>query len=49
VYGYPIDEAAHIAVDVVRTWLAVHETPSTVTFCTFNEESMTAITAQLAT
>jgi len=30
VYGYPIDEAAHIAVDVVRTWLAERDIDASV-------------------
>jgi O-acetyl-ADP-ribose deacetylase len=48
VYGYPIDEAAAIAVREVRAWLAQHELPVGVVFCTFNAASTEAIEAVLA-
>lgn len=48
VYAYPIDEAARIAVSTVTTWLAEHELPRDVTFCTFDAESTAAIERALA-
>ena len=48
VYGYPIDEAAAIAVQEVRAWLAQHELPVGVVFCTFNAASTEAVEAALA-
>lgn len=48
VYGYPIDQAARIAVSEVAAWLAEHELPRHVTFCTFNAESTAAIEAAMA-
>jgi O-acetyl-ADP-ribose deacetylase (regulator of RNase III) len=47
VYGYPVDRAASIAVHAVTTWLAVHDLPETVTFCTFGETATRAITTAL--
>ena len=38
VYGYPKDEAAKIAVDIVRDWLDHHDLPETVIFCCFSED-----------
>lgn len=49
VYGYPIDDAAHLAVATVSAWLENHDLPRRVTFCTFNAESTAAIEAALAT
>lgn len=48
VYGYPIDSAAEIAVREARAWLADHQLPVGVVFCTFNSESTAAIEAALA-
>jgi O-acetyl-ADP-ribose deacetylase (regulator of RNase III) len=48
VYGYPIDDAAAVAVREVIQWLAAHEHPRDVTFCTFNAPSTTAIERELA-
>lgn len=48
IYGYPIGLAARIAVGEVRAWLADHELPVGVVFCTFNAASTTAIEAALA-
>lgn len=45
IYGYPIEQAAAIAVRETRTWLAEHELPHRVTFCTFNDESTAAVRA----
>jgi O-acetyl-ADP-ribose deacetylase (regulator of RNase III) len=35
VYGYPLDQAAAIALAEVRTWLAAHELPQHVLLCCF--------------
>jgi O-acetyl-ADP-ribose deacetylase (regulator of RNase III) len=48
VYGYPIDDAAAVAVREVMQWLAAHEHPREVIFCTFNAPSTTAIERELA-
>jgi O-acetyl-ADP-ribose deacetylase len=48
IYGYPIDEAARIAVHEVRRWLAAHDLPVGVVFCTFNAASTAAVEAALA-
>lgn len=48
IYGYPIGPAAHIAVVTVRGWLAAHDHPREVVFCTFNAESTLAIEVMLA-
>ena len=48
VYGYPIDAAAEIAVTEVRAWLAAHDLPATVVFCTFGAAATTAIERALA-
>ena len=48
IYGYPIDDAAIIAVREVMQWLAAHEHPRDVIFCTFNAPSTTAIERELA-
>lgn len=48
IYGYPIGEAAAIAVHEVRAWLATHALPIGVVFCTFNAASTAAIEAALA-
>jgi len=43
VYGYPIALAADVAVRTVRSWLAAHELPDRVVFCTFDDRSTSAI------
>jgi O-acetyl-ADP-ribose deacetylase (regulator of RNase III) len=48
IYGYPIDEAAKIAVREVMIWLAAHELPHEVTFCTFNAPATEALERELA-
>ncbi|MCA1665550.1 MAG: O-acetyl-ADP-ribose deacetylase [Myxococcales bacterium] len=48
IYGYPIDDAAAVAVREVMQWLAAHEHPREVIFCTFNAPSTTAIERELA-
>jgi O-acetyl-ADP-ribose deacetylase len=47
VYSYPIDDAAAVAVREVMQWLAAHEHPREVIFCTFNTPSTTAIEREL--
>jgi len=39
VYGYPKDRAARVAVQTVRDFLTIHESPTTVVFVTHDEES----------
>ena len=36
-YGYPLADAAKVAVRSVATWLVANELPSEVTFCCFRE------------
>jgi len=38
VYGYPKDEAARIAVETCRDWLAEHDPSIAITFCCFADE-----------
>ena len=47
VYGYPVDQAAEVAVRTVSDWLAHHDTPATVVFCTFDAAGTAAIDAAL--
>jgi O-acetyl-ADP-ribose deacetylase (regulator of RNase III) len=47
VYGYPVDQAAQIAVGEVRAWLSHHDQPENVIFCTFGEAATRAITQAL--
>ena len=48
IYGYPIDAAAQIAVREVQTWLAAHDLPAEVVFCTFNGEATAAFARELS-
>jgi O-acetyl-ADP-ribose deacetylase (regulator of RNase III) len=48
VYGYPIQDAADLAVETVLAWLVHDDSIGQVIFCTFNTESTTAIEAALA-
>jgi len=48
VYGYPVDDAAAIAVREVTQWLAAHEHPRRVVLCTFNERATAALERELA-
>lgn len=48
VYGYPVDEAARLAVREVRSWLSTHDLPVGVVLCTFGTASTAAIEAALA-
>ena len=47
VYGYPVQRAADIAAEEVRAWLADHELPVGVVFCTFSAAATAAIEAAL--
>jgi O-acetyl-ADP-ribose deacetylase (regulator of RNase III) len=48
IYGYPMDGAAHIAVETVRDFLQTHERPARVVFCTFGAQATEAISDALA-
>ncbi|HXU73112.1 MAG TPA: O-acetyl-ADP-ribose deacetylase [Polyangia bacterium] len=48
IYGYPVDEAAKIAVREVMTWLAAHEQPREVVLCTFGGDATRAFERELA-
>ncbi len=48
VYGYPVEAAATIAVREVRNWLAAHDLPVGVVFCTFGPDATAAIEHALA-
>lgn len=48
VYGYPASAAARIAVHEVRRWLAAHDLPVGVVFCTFGPAATAAIEAALS-
>lgn len=39
IYGYPPDQAARIAVQEVRDWVAGHDRPARVVLCCFSEAS----------
>jgi O-acetyl-ADP-ribose deacetylase (regulator of RNase III) len=47
-YGYPLREAAKVAVRSVAAWLAAHERPRSVTFCCFREADSAVYRALLA-
>jgi Predicted phosphatase homologous to the C-terminal domain of histone macroH2A1 len=42
VFGYPADQAAHVAVGAVRDYLGEHASPRHVVFCCFGAESVAA-------
>jgi O-acetyl-ADP-ribose deacetylase len=42
-FGYPIAQAATVAVSSVRRWLEANERPELVVLCTFSEEATTAV------
>ena len=48
IYGYPIDDAARIAVGEVMRWLGANEHPREIIFCTFNAPSTDALERELA-
>ena len=47
IYGYPLDAAAKVAVHEVQTWLASHELPAEVVFCTFGPDATAAFAREL--
>lgn len=48
IYGYPVREAARLAVKEVRNWLASHALPEKVTFVCFSQEALDAYSEALA-
>ena len=48
IYGFPIEPAADIAAAEIRAWMDVHERPSHVVVCAFNDTSRAAIERALA-
>ncbi|MCU1281968.1 MAG: Appr-1-p processing domain protein [bacterium] len=48
IYGYPIDDAAKVAVGEVMRWLGAHELPREIIFCTFNAPATEALERELA-
>jgi O-acetyl-ADP-ribose deacetylase (regulator of RNase III) len=48
VYGYPVDEAAAVAVREATSWCERHEQPAEIVFCTFGREATDAIERALA-
>ena len=48
VYGFPIEPAAEIAVTEIRAWIDVHDRPSLVVLCAFDDTSTAAIERALA-
>lgn len=46
-YGYPIHQAARIAVASVQQWMSTQEWPSELTFCCFSEEDLAIYQAVL--
>lgn len=48
IYGFPIDRAAEIAVREVRSWLADHDLPVGVVFCSFDADSTAALERELS-
>lgn len=47
VYGYPKEEACHIAVSAAIEWLATHDLPRSVLFCCFEPEDADLYRARL--
>ncbi len=48
IYGYPVDDAAEVAVRESMEWLAAHEHPREVVFCTFGAAATDAYQRELA-
>ena len=48
VYGYPVEQATRVAVGEVWSWMATHDVPVGVVFCTFNARSTAAVEEALA-
>jgi O-acetyl-ADP-ribose deacetylase (regulator of RNase III) len=46
VYGYPLSEAARIAVHTIRDWLGAHDWPERVVFCAFDDATRQAYEAE---
>jgi O-acetyl-ADP-ribose deacetylase (regulator of RNase III) len=49
IYGYPTGDAARVAVREVMQWLAAHDHPQEVIFCTFGVDATRALERELAT
>jgi len=47
IYGYPKDQAAHIAVSTVKEYLSTHETPEKVIFVCFGDDNFELIEEEL--
>jgi O-acetyl-ADP-ribose deacetylase (regulator of RNase III) len=47
VYGYPLREAADVAISTIAAWLDGHVMPSTVILCTFGEQATSVMTEAL--
>ena len=47
IYGYPVEEAAHVAVTTLGSGLAGLETPPRVTLCAFSDSDAVALRAAL--
>ncbi len=48
VYGYPIEAAAHVAVNAIARWTAANDSPTRVVLCAFNAETKAALERELA-
>ena len=48
VYGYPIEDAARVAVDTVRAFLEKAAVPIDVTFCCFSDRDLAVYERRLA-
>jgi len=49
IYGYPLEEAADVAVSTIEAELAAHALPEQVTLCTFGAEATRIMRARLRT
>jgi O-acetyl-ADP-ribose deacetylase (regulator of RNase III) len=47
IYGYPLDEAAAVAVREVSSWIATHERPREIILCTFDARATAAFARAL--
>jgi O-acetyl-ADP-ribose deacetylase (regulator of RNase III) len=48
IYGYPLDEAARVAVAAIGEFRAAHERPEHIVLCTFDERATAAVERALA-
>jgi O-acetyl-ADP-ribose deacetylase (regulator of RNase III) len=48
IYGYPLDEAARVAVAAIAEFRAAHERPERIVLCTFDERATAAVERALA-